>query len=862
MFRIWRCVRTFATRAPLTKIKISLSQNSTNVHTIEERQPTKLKKELDSLQSQHPHHILLVQVGMFYEIYDCGNYLDEVSNLLNLRIAHHKSNDSKNDHRYMRFAGFPMISLKSYLPSLLSSGKSVAIVNQIQKDSLSNSISRRVVRIITSGTVLDELDTVSNENNFLLSIYSNHSKTSKKLGLAWLDISTGEFYFAHSNLKELANELVRIQPKEILLSQELAGRHDIIMELQNTNALITKKPQSIFISEESRELLSNAILSTEPAHALLANSHKEVLKGLKPLIVEAASGLISYIAENFPDTNPVVQPPVEIEPKNILKLDPISIKSLEIIKSLGDNTRKGSLLSILDNTKTNAGSRLLASRLTAPSTDLQTINERLNIINIFYENSLLTHSILELLSECSDIEKALQRIHFKNGGPLDLYNIISTLKTTGKISSRLLEIGEPILQSLVDKLGNFDHLAEEMHNILNSDSFKNKVEVGIINDGVDKELDDLRNLSHSLLGKKETLSSYLQNTFGIKAILGSDLKYGPVVSFGNVVESTRSRIESIVKKSAKMNMISSGKLTFKIQNQDWTILSAEIVDIQDRIASRELSVFEIKSKSLEIIKLCGGLAEIDVLCSNAKFALDHGYVKPEIKAGAELVIEGGRHPVVERFQLGRGNTFVINDVSLTSKEKVNIITGPNMGGKSTYLRQCALITLVAQAGLFVPCSSAKLGVVDHIFTRIGSSDDLSNNKSTFMVEMEETAYILKNATKSSLIIMDEVGRGTSTKDGLSLAMAILEYILLETKSLCLFATHYHELGPLTTQKKLQGIAFYQASAIESKEKLTCLYKIQPGLMDQSHGIMMAKMAGLPSAIISNAKSYYKSYIVK
>ncbi|KAJ3276395.1 hypothetical protein HDV01_005018 [Terramyces sp. JEL0728] len=261
------------------------------------------------------------------------------------------------------------------------------------------------------------------------------------------------------------------------------------------------------------------------------------------------------------------------------------------------------------------------------------------------------------------------------------------------------------------------------------------------------------------------------------------------------------------------------------------------------------------------MKMSEALAEVDVCCSNAKFALENGYVKPEIVPGSQIAVEGGRHPVVENCQLARGNTFVINDVSLTNKEKVKVITGPNMGGKSTYLRQCALITILAQAGLYVPCTRAQLGIVDQIFTRIGSSDDLSNNKSTFMVEMEETAYILKNATKSSLIIMDEVGRGTSTKDGLSLALSILEYIVNEAKSVCLFATHYHELGPLIAEKKLKGIVFYQAKATETDDSLTCLYKILPGIMDQSHGIMMAKMAGIPQSIISNAKAYYKSFIL-
>ncbi|KAJ3262565.1 hypothetical protein HK103_000094 [Boothiomyces macroporosus] len=736
MFGIFLGLRRYATRVPLKKIKISIA-SANNSPAIEERQPTKLKKELDALQSQHPNHILLVQVGMFYEIYDCGNYLDEVSNLLNLRIAHHKSSDSINDHRYMRFAGFPMVSLKSYLPTLLTSGKSVAIVNQTVKDSLSNT-----------------------------------------------DVSTGEFYFAQSTTRELRNELVRIQPKEILLSERIAERHDIMAELDDCSALVTKRPEELFTSQKSSVLLSSAIVAADPVHGLMAKSHLDVLKGLTPTIVEAAGGLMSYIGENFPDVKPVVQPPIEIDPKNILKLDPISIKSLEILRNLRDNTRKGSLLSVVDNTKTSAGSRLLASRLIAPGTVIDTINQRLDIVSIFYDNISLTYSILTLLSECADVEKALQRIHFRNGSPQDLHNIISTLKTAAEIKTILKAENHSLLEPLSKKLGDFDNMIGDMRDTLNSENLKNKVDMGVINMGVDKELDELRERSKTLRDKKESLA-------GVKVVLGNDIKYGPILSFGNVVESTRSRIEGVVKKNTKMNMISSGKLTLKTH-------------------------YQIKRKSLAIIRMSGGLAELDVLCSNAKFALDNGYVKPEITTGSDMNIEGGRHPVVESYQLARGNTFVINDLSLTSKEKVNIITGPNM--------------------------------VTKFNARV--------------IEMEETAYILNNASRSSLIIMDEVGRGTSTKDGLSLALSILEYIASDIKAYCLFATHYHELAPLITEKELKGIAFYQAAAVESKNTLTCLYKIRPGVMDQSHGIMMAKMAGIPGTIISKAKSYYNSYIVK
>ncbi|KAJ3276394.1 Mismatch repair protein msh3 [Terramyces sp. JEL0728] len=482
MQRIWNTFRNYSVRAPLKKIKLNLTANSS---IIEDRQPTKLKKELDTLQEQHPNHVLLVQVGMFYEIYDCGNYLDEISNLLNLRIAHHKSSDSNNDHRYMRFAGFPMVSLKSYLPTLLSNGNSVAIVNQSQKDNLSNTITRRVARIITPGTVLDELDT---------------------------DISTGEFYFSNSTIKELQSELVRIQPKEILITEELAERQDIIKELENQNAVITKKPKEFFISEESKVLLSNAIVANEPARAILAVSHGEILKGLKPLVLEAAAGILSYISENFPEINPVVHPPLEIETKNTLKLNSISIQSLEIIRNLRDRTRAGSLISVIDNTKTSSGSRLLASRLTAPSTNITLINSRLDMINVFYNDSPLTNKVLALLSQCKDVEKALQRIHFKNGSPIDVYNIISTLKHAGEIKTVLSEKDTSCLQAK-NNLGDFREIVKNMAGIFNPDNFRNKIEPGTINDGVDGELDKLRTSCKDLQEKKDKLMGYLQSIF-------------------------------------------------------------------------------------------------------------------------------------------------------------------------------------------------------------------------------------------------------------------------------------------------------------------------------------------------------------
>ncbi|KAI8913505.1 muts domain V-domain-containing protein [Gorgonomyces haynaldii] len=789
------------------------------------KQATPLKRQVDRFQQEHPRHILLVQVGSFYEIYDTGGYLDKISGLLGLRIAQHKQGKRQSD-RFLRFAGFPVQSLQDHVKMLLHHGHTVAIVNQTGKDRMTGSIQRQVTRIVTPGTVLEPNELETSDNNFLGSIF----ETDGSLGIAWADVTTGDFFMQQSSPEMLETDLHRIQPKELLVPQDLR------LDLQRTdNITITVQERSKFQCPVSAQKLSALV------HRRLKPSDYQSKRGST---LAAAVGLVGYISETFPEFRPSLSEPVSVDPSQSIVMDPNCIQSLELVQSITQKTRKGSLLSIIDKTRTAGGSRLLVSRLKSPSTSMEQINTWHDHTSLFYKNQQLLHQISSLLSEIRDIERALQRLHTKSGGIPEFQQIVHSLVKAREIQDLLVETP---FHSMFDGL-DFSEL------LLYEQWFEDTEGQWSVTKGIDDTLDQMRAHLKTLEAKKQVLGEQLSQELGMHTVLTDDPLEGPLLHLKATATQKKSLESRIDPKTTVIVNTRKQKTATVLRDQRWSDLHNEMRLLMDKIQHRDNHLFQqacthVLDRSLFLIQLCRVLAEIDVSCSFASVSLKYGYTRPEMTQDLVHEIVGGRHPVVEYYQNQRNQTFVINDSHLNQNERVCLLTGPNMGGKSTYLRQCALISIMAQSGCFVPAVKARLGILKSIYTRIGAADDLAQHQSTFMVEMSETAKILNNCDERSLVIMDEVGRGTSNKDGISLALAIVEH-LLKQKSLVFFATHYHELVPMIQK---EGICFYQAKMSEDQ---TCLFKIEPGVMDQSFGIRVAQMAGLPESVIDRARKVF------
>jgi DNA mismatch repair protein MutS len=673
------------------------------------RTPTHLKKEIDAIQELYPQHILLVQVGMFYEIY--GHYLDQIANVLDLRIATHK-NSIGADHRFSRFAGFPMSQLRNYLVILLNNGYTVAVVEQISPHPASDIINRKVVRIMTPGTVLeDDTDLKVVDNSFLMAIYLK-SERSKSLGFSWLDISTGEFYMSKSSLSQFAHELCRIHPKEVIVQKNLFEcNHSIIQTLKNAGFLMTPKPETYFDCSSSKDVLLEVIVDSDPSKALMATNIKSLFKGMDITQIKSAIALLGYIRETFPSSSPVLRKPIEIISQDTMKMDLHTIQALEIVSTSREKTKKGSLISVIEQVKTAAGCRLLKSRIKAPSTIMSEINYRLDLLESFYENIDLSERMSHLLNECKDVERSLQRIHLQSAGPADLYNIISTIISVQSIKEHLHNLilasrtveQKSALNILLSKLGNLESLSGTYHSLFDSNR---KLEngklsrMGTIQSGYSKELDQLRHRYDLLIDSREERLSQLCKLFAIKCSFAHDPNSGPLVEIGKVSEKTLQKVNQIIHSDPDLSITTMKRSSgFKFKDTQWTTIYHEIHSMETDLLQLETMIFtqaceNIKQNTNQIIEMCQAVAELDIACQLGIFSRQNGYIRPHMSEKYLFFlfrtiheVEGGRHPVVEKFQLERGNNFIANNSTLNQQNRIWLLTGPNMGGKSTFLRQ-------------------------------------------------------------------------------------------------------------------------------------------------------------------------------
>ncbi len=814
---------------------------------------TPLLVQYKEIKERYTDSILFFRMGDFYEMF----YDDAIVASKVLEITLTARNREKGQDVPM--CGVPYHAANTYIAKLIKKGFKVAICEQLE-DAPSPSplpsgervkvrglVKRDVVRIITPGTAIDPLLLDSKENNFIAAVYPVFKKVSEakdieRAGLAVLDISTGDFFvseFADEyKTKNLIDELSHFMPKEALIPKD-SERH----------------PELLNLSENSHILVNHYDawqFSTDSAYKTLTEHFKtQSLEGFgckkEDLSVNAAGALLSYIKETQKSDLTNITSMKLYNPADFMLMDTSTIKNLELMENIRNRERKGSLLSVIDRTETPMGARLLKQWVARPLLSKSNIQNRLDAVEVFKEEFAIRNKIGTCLKDISDIERITGRITLGTANARDLIGLKNSIHKLPKIKDSISDIKTEMIKEIHSDIDILDDIYHIIEKAIADNPPHTITEGGMIKDGYSKPLDELRAISKEGKGFILNIEKKEKERTRIDSL---KVRYNQV--FGYYIEITKANLHLVPEDYIRKQTLTNAErfITPELKEYEEKVLGAE-----EKICRLEEELFNelrnnIIKETRRIQKTARALAKSDVLCSMAEIAADYNYIKPEINDGDSIKIVDGRHPVIERSITGE--RFVPNDTLIDNNENMLIIiTGPNMAGKSTYMRQVALIVLMAQLGSFVPAKEASIGIVDRIFTRIGASDFLTEGQSTFMVEMNETANILNNATSKSLIILDEIGRGTSTFDGISIAWAVAEYIHNRILSKTLFATHYHELTELAIT--LKGIKNYNIAVKEWNDEIIFLRKIIEGGADRSYGIQVARLAGLPKETIERAK---------
>ncbi|MDQ7792801.1 MAG: DNA mismatch repair protein MutS [bacterium] len=798
--------------------------------------PTPMMTQYREIKSRHPDKILFFRLGDFYEMFleDAEVAARELGITLTSREV------GKGQGR-VPMAGVPHHAADGYLATLLEKGYRVAICEQVEDPRSARGLVRReVVRVVTPGTVLDTRSLKEKQNNYLVLITAGERPPA--YGLAVLDFSTGEFRVSELRgprpREALLDELARLEPAEILLEGvgQLAG------DLERLYPGRLAPAPRIAGSYTAAEMVLRehfACPSLEPFGC----------QGM-PLAVAAAGALLAYAKETSLCGATQVTRLVTRPTAAHMLLDAATCRNLELVRTLRDGGRKGTLLWVLDQTLTGPGGRRLRQWLLQPLVDRAEIGARHDAVAELVAGSLLRGRLREILSQVQDLERLAGRVAGAEANARDLVSLAATLELLPDLGSLLVRATSPRLAALGNDLPDLGGLARLLKGALVDSPPVAVKEGGVIRDGYNAGVDRLREVAGGGKDWVAALEARERERTGIKS-----LKVGFNRVFGYYLEVTRPNLAQVPADFERRQTLAGAErfVTPELKEREALILDAE-----ERLATLEYELFlELRQAVVDqcaaIQAAASSVAEADALATLADVAVSNGYVRPEIVDRSEVTIVEGRHPVVERLLPGR---FVPNDVRLDGEgERLVVLTGPNMAGKSTYCRMTALICVMAQMGGFVPAASARLGPVDRIFTRIGATDDLVMGQSTFMIEMQEVANILSNATPRSLAILDEIGRGTSTFDGLSIAWAVAEHLLAEAP-LTLFATHYHELTGL--EGTVPGAANYSVAVRESGDEVVFLYRVVRGGADRSYGIHVARLAGLPPAVRERARSILES----
>ena len=800
---------------------------------------TPLMRQYMEVKDNYNDAIVLFRMGDFYETF--YNDAKIVAKTLGIVLTK-RSNGAAAD---VPLAGFPYHSLDNYLHKLVNAGHRVAICEQVEDPKLSKGIVKReVIEVITPGTITAEQALDQKSNQYLCSIYFGKKLT----GYAVLDQSTGEFYLGECSPERLTEALRKFTPREVLIAESLV--YSTSDWYNNLKPFITKIEDWIFNYDQSYKTLINHF----SVKSLKGFGCDELNEG-----IIAAGTIFYHVTESLSSTIDHISRINLIVDKDVMGLDAFTVRNLEIFKSLSSQGTHGTLIEVLDKTITASGGRMLKQWLNRPLINTKRLNKRFDIVESFDQDLETLDQIRSSLDEVSDIERILGRINNHKVSPKEINGLRFSLEQIPKIKTIFIQSSQKALNLFSKKFSNINTILNQINKVLDKDAPSQIKQGKVIVNGFDKELDELRELSK---GGKEWISR-LQVSERQKTGIPS-LKVGYNRVFGYFLEITKAHNEKIpedyIRKQTLVN--SERYITPELKEYEEKILSADekIQSIESKIFNKLCQNILKNAKLLQKNALV--LSRCDVLSTFTTIARDNKYSRPIITNNQNLKIENGRHPVVEQL-LPKTERFIPNDLIIEiSKNQIHLITGPNMAGKSTYLRQIGLIVLMAQVGSFVPASKLEFGLVDKLFTRVGASDNLAGGESTFLVEMNEAANILNNATPKSLILLDEIGRGTSTYDGLSLAWSITEY-LHNTETIAartLFATHYHELTDL--EDSLDRVENHHVAIKEFKNKIIFLRKILPGPGDKSYGIHVAKMAGLPLAVIKRASDILSYYLKK
>ncbi len=788
------------------------------------------------LKARDPDALLLFRMGDFYELF--GDDAERASALLGLTLT---SRDKGPDAVPM--AGFPHPALETYLSKIVQAGLRAAVCEQVEDAREAKGLVKRdVVRIVTPGTLTDDELLDPRTANYLASVV----EVGGKLGLAWVELSTGRFSLTGLMRHELADELARLCPAEILIS-ELAREAPWARALALQSGMaMTVRPSWDFQPEQARNTLFDQFKTTTLAGFGVDDRSPEV---------QAAGALMAYLRETQKAALGHITRLSPFRRANTLGLDEMTRRSLELVRTLREGKRDGSLLNVIDCSATPMGARLIAEWLTSPLTSIEQIADRLDAVDELLTNVALREDLRGLLGQAYDLERLAGRIGTGRASPRDLSALAKTLAILPKLKARLTARTSKRLNELEAALELCPEIRAEIEAALCDDPPLAVKEGGLIRDGYHAGLDDLR---ASASGGKTWIARFQAEQVKRTGISG--LKVGFNKVFGYYIEITHAQAQSrgaeIPEDYIRKQTIKNAEryITPELKEYEEKVLRAE-----DRAHELEYELFvtlrdRVSAEAPRLIQAGAVLAQLDVLSALAELAAKHGFCRPEIVAESVFEVEAGRHPVLDAL-LPAGD-FVPNHIELGGdKGTVLLITGPNMAGKSTYIRQVALIAILAHLGSFVPARRARIGIVDRLFARVGATDDLSRSQSTFMVEMSETANILNNATSRSLVILDEIGRGTSTFDGISLAWAITEHIHDVVGCRTLFATHYHELVELEkTKPRLRNA---NVAVHEKDGEIVFLYQIVPGGADQSYGIHVARLAGVPAGVLERAREILK-----
>jgi DNA mismatch repair protein MutS len=789
--------------------------------TARETPHTPLRKQYLRIKQKYPGAIVFFRLGDFYETFD------EDARITSRELEIVLTSREMGKGIKIPLAGIPYHALENYLARLISRGYKVAICEQLTPPG-KGLVERDVIRVVTPGTLIEPGLLAEKSNNYLVSLLMHKDLA----GIAFADITTGEFAVTQIERDRAADELARLNPAELIVPRS-SGYSEI-----SASRNVTEVEAYFF----ERETAVQSLLELFSAASLEGYGCENL-----PLGVGAAGAIVAYLRENQKSALGLLNHLSTYSTSSFMTLDMQTIRNLELYNSLRWGAAQGSLLSVVDMTKTSMGGRLLKKYIGQPLLDLKALDQRQQSVGWFYHNAILRGTLISLLSDMPDVERIINRVRSGSALPRELVALKSGLEKLASIQASLEENNSPSYIS--DGLKPCPDIIELISSAIADNPASNFDHGGVIRKGFAEELDKIRGMASDARQYLAGLEKQERERSGIKS-----LKVGYNRVFGYYIEISQSNLGSVPSDYIRKQTLANGERFYTPQLKEYESL---ILNAQERMIELERSLFnqvvgQVADRSQRILESGGALARLDVYSSLAELAVRNKYVKPELNNGDSIMIRGGRHPVVERA-LGSG-AFIPNDTALSSGDnQLIVLTGPNMAGKSTYLKQVALIVLMAQTGSYVPAEEAVIGLVDRIFTRIGAQEDIAAGQSTFMVEMIEAANILNNATTRSLLILDEVGRGTSTYDGLSIAWATIEYIHnnANLRARTLFATHYHELVELAAS--LPRVKNCNMAVAEEGGKVIFLRKVIPGGADRSYGIHVAQLAGLPRAVIRRAE---------